>query len=232
VYINQYHFKQFTHQHIPVDEKHPDCLFVEDTVIIIDDIAVLANMGASSRQGEELMVKEALEKINFPKIVRLPSTAKFDGGDILFTGKEILVGISSRTNIETVKELAKLFPVYEVIGINVLEGLHLKSVLTAFDDKTIVIADTNFGKFAKKEISEKAKTKYNFVVVPDPAASNILRIGNTIVIQEGFPKSEAILTELAKQHNVNVEKLMLSEMIKGDGCLTCGSVLFRCKNKS
>lgn len=48
---------------LKADSYFPDCNFVEDTGLIIGDIAVLSRLGAPERQGEEAAVYEALNPI-------------------------------------------------------------------------------------------------------------------------------------------------------------------------
>ena len=41
-------------------ETHPDCCFVEDCAVMIDGVALISNLGAPSRRGEEVAVAEYL----------------------------------------------------------------------------------------------------------------------------------------------------------------------------
>lgn len=51
--------------------------------------------------------------------------ALMDGGDVLFTGREFFVGITTRTNRESCKSLAKAFPNYPVTAIEMdKEGIY------------------------------------------------------------------------------------------------------------
>jgi len=208
------------------DPNHPDCNFIEDTALIIGDQAVISRMGALERRGEERPVALALEKTG-RKIVPLQSPATMDGGDILYAGRHLFVGLSSRTNESALEQLQNIFQNQcEVISISVTEGLHLKSLITCFDSDTLIVADTAGGREIQKEIERLAPSAYRFVLVPDPVASNVLRIGSTLIIQDGFPESEKILKDLCHQKKVQLEKLNMSELIKADGALTCGSLLF------
>jgi N-dimethylarginine dimethylaminohydrolase len=48
--------------------------------------------------------------------------ALMDGGDVLFTGRELFVGLTSRTNKDGVESLAKAFPKYPVTAIDMDEA--------------------------------------------------------------------------------------------------------------
>ncbi len=43
--------------------------------------------------------------------------AKIDGGDVQYTGKEILVGVSCRTNLAGVAAVAEAFPGYKWVTV-------------------------------------------------------------------------------------------------------------------
>ncbi|KAJ3026401.1 hypothetical protein HK097_006464, partial [Rhizophlyctis rosea] len=64
----------------------------------------------------------------------------------------------------------------------------------------------------------------DFTWVPDEVFANVLSPGgNTLIVQKGFPESMKILVE--RFPGLRVVELDMSEIIKGDGALTCGSIL-------
>lgn len=212
---------------IEADPNHPDCNFIEDTAIVVCDTAVISILGAIERQGEEVPVAQALEKLGVKNIFHLQSPGTMDGGDIMYTGKHLFVGLSRRTNESALEQLKEIFKgKLEVIGIPVFEKLHLKSVVSHFDSETLVVAATTTGKEIQTLIELSTNNEYTFVQVPDTTASNVLRIGSTLVVQEGFPESEKILQDLCNRKQINMIKICMSELIKADGALTCGSLLF------
>ena len=211
---------------LEADSNHPDCNFIEDTAIIVDNVAVISRMGALERRGEEIAVAHTLKGLGIKNVIHLQSPGEMDGGDILYTGKHLFVGLSKRTNEFALNKLKEIFQdKIEVIGIPVIEGLHLKSVLSFFDSQTLIIADTPAGRKIQSNIEVSTNGDYMFVAVPDSIASNVLRIGSTLIIQEGYSASETILQDLCNQKFVTLVKINLSELIKADGALTCGSLL-------
>lgn len=145
---------------------------------------------------------------------------------IFCTGKHLFVGLSRRTNAAALKQLEEIFGRHtEVLAVPVIEGLHLKSVVSLFDRDTLIVADTPAGREVHNIIQTLTEEAYQFVFVPDSVASNVLRIGAVLVVQDGFPKSEKILQDLCEQKEVNLLKLNMSELVKADGALTCGSLL-------
>lgn len=210
---------------LEADTLHPDCNFIEDTAIFINDVAVISRMGALERMGEELPVAEKFKELGIETIA-LQFPATMDGGDILFTGNYLFVGISHRTNEYALEQLRQIFNNdIKVFGIPVHEGLHLKSLISLFDSETLIVSNAPGGKAIQNVIENLAPSVHSFVSLPDSIASNILRIGSSIVMQEGFPASELILENLCECKNVNFIKVNMSELIKADGALTCGSLL-------
>src|SRR5689334_152385 len=66
---------------LPADENHPDCCFVEDTAVVLDELAVIAAPGAASRRGETAAVALALSRYRPLARIELPAT--LEGGDVL-----------------------------------------------------------------------------------------------------------------------------------------------------
>lgn len=131
---------------LPSIEHHPDCVFVEDTVVAIDNTAVICRLGHTSRMGEVDSVKEVLEQLGMEVIdMRNESSnnsdsstnnneevACCDGGDVLYTGRHLFVGLSDRTNKRGFELLRRVFgnKVDVVVVPPIIQGkdvLHLKS---------------------------------------------------------------------------------------------------------
>lgn len=212
---------------VPVDERYPDCCFIEDTAIIVESVAVIARIGAESRRGESSAVYSVLHKLQqiepTLRLHRLAEPATLDGGDVLQMAGKIFVGLSKRTNGEAVRQLEELFP-GRVVSLPVAAGLHLKSVLSALDDATLLVADSAPAQAMARPILA-ALPGAEAITLPDAVAANVVRVGKTVLIQDGFPKSEPILLKAAAARQLHVEKLNMSELIKADGALTCCSLL-------
>src|SRR5262249_22801848 len=91
---------------LPGDAALPDCCFVEDTAVVLDEIAVLTHPGAPSRRGEVAAVAEALAPHR--SIARIPPSATLDGGDVLVLGRRIYTGRTARTTGEGARALQRL----------------------------------------------------------------------------------------------------------------------------
>lgn len=204
------------------DENCPDCVFVEDTAVCLDNTALLAAMGHQSRRPESSRMKETLEGLGF-NVIEMQDPARLDGGDVLFTGKEFFVGLSTRSNKESVEALAKAFPEYPVNSIKVVEHLHLKSMMTMAGPGVIVVGASKVATDAWNELESKAKFKYQKIVVPEDHAANCLYLNGTIVhlAPHEIPESISVYRELPGP-KIELEN---AELHKADGCLTCISIL-------
>src|SRR6185295_10794004 len=91
---------------LAADERFPDSTFIEDTAVIVQDLAanppsaiqvILTRPGAASRVGEVESIKEALS-VFCPQINSVHEPGTLDGGDVCEAGQHFFIGISERTN--------------------------------------------------------------------------------------------------------------------------------------
>ncbi|KAL6069361.1 N(G),N(G)-dimethylarginine dimethylaminohydrolase 1 [Balamuthia mandrillaris] len=212
------------------DHDHPDCIFVEDTAVVAGNRVLICRPGHPSRQGEIDPIKAAFESLSGSNLElhdmrSMSETATLDGGDVMFTGKEFFVGLSKRTNEEGVEILAKVFDNYPVHSVKVVEGLHLKSVVTPASEELLVVADNRAGREALQAIQSQATAKYDSVLVPEALAANVLRVNDHLLVSKGFPESLALIKEKIPS-DLHVHELWNREGAKADGALTCRSILF------
>ena len=202
---------------LPADAALPDCCFVEDTAIVLDEAALLAMPGAPSRRGEVAAVEAALAP--FRPLDRTPFPATLEGGDVLRVGRRLFVGRSARTNEAGIARLAAFAePLgYRVLPVPVSGCLHLKSAVTALDDER-VLANPSW-----VEMSAFAGLGVVPVAPEEPDAANVLRVGGLVVAHPGFPRTLDRLSGLGYA----VRPLDVSEFLKAEGALTCKSLLFR-----
>ncbi|HVX85589.1 MAG TPA: arginine deiminase family protein [Phycisphaerae bacterium] len=198
-------------------EDFPDGVFIEDTAVVVDEMAVITRPGAPARRGETECVAEMLGRSR--TLVRLAEPAMLDGGDVLCIGKRVWVGQSARSNVEGIRQLAAALGRcgYRVEGAGVRGCLHLKSAVTAVGEELLVMnpAWVNRRAFAGLEVVEV-----------DPAeamAANALRVGQAVLFPEHFPGT----AERLERRGVRVIRVACDELAKAEGALTCCSLLFR-----
>ena len=124
---------------LPAEADLPDSVFVEDAAFILPEVAVITRPGVDSRRREAESIARALEPYRELIFIREPATV--DGGDVLVLGKNIYVGLSTRSNQEAIDQLNALLAEfgYTAMGLVLRDCLHLKTAVTRVDDSTLLI---------------------------------------------------------------------------------------------
>ena len=198
----------------------PDSVFVEDTAVVLDELAVLTRPGAASRQAEPDRIAASIARYRRASRIMAPGT--LEGGDVLRIGRRLFVGLTTRTNREGVEQLAALARPhgYDVIAVPVTGSLHLKTACTALDAETMLINPS--------WLDAAAFDGFRLIATCDdePFAANVLPVGNTLIANEAFPRTlERVHTHasLARQRVIPVD---ISEFGKAEAGLTCMSLVF------
>jgi dimethylargininase len=200
---------------LPAEPDMPDSMFVEDPAVVVNEVAVMARMGAESRRRESDSLAAALVKFRPLRWMRQPAT--LEGGDVLRVESILYVGLSARTNREGVAQLAAELARfgYTVRPVDVRGCLHLKSACCYAGDRTI-LANGNW-------IDTAIFRGFRIVDVPrtEPRAANVLAIRDTVLVPAAFPATAELLQGLGRK----VRTLDISELMKADAGLTCSSIL-------
>jgi dimethylargininase len=203
-------------QTLPAEPGLPDSVFVEDTAIVLDDIAVMTRPGAASRQPETPTVAAALEPYRL--LLRLEPPATMDGGDVLRIGRALFVGRTQRTNQAGIEQLRAMLAPYDytVTAVAVKGCLHLKSGVTLVAPETLLLNSrwVDPRPFGARQLIEVAGT--------EPGAANGLLVGDMLVYPTNFPATRRRLEE----RNVRVRLVDVSEIQKAEGAVTCCSLVF------
>jgi len=200
-------------EQVPVAEDCPDSVFVEDTVVVCDDLAVLTRPGAPPRRPEVDGVARVMASLGL-RTARIEAPGTLDGGDVLQAGTTVYVGRGGRTNGEGIRQLrALLAPLGRTVtGVPLGEVLHLKSAVTALPDGTFLLLPdlVPAGLFpAVRPVTEESGCH----VVPLG--------GDRVLIAASAPRTAASLEDLGFTPVV----VDISEYEKLEGCVTCLSVL-------
>jgi dimethylargininase len=196
---------------------HPDSVFIEDTAVVVDDLAVITRPGAESRRGEVDAVERALAAHR--PLARIVAPGTLDGGDVIVVGRRVFVGRTDRTNDEGIAQLrAHLAPFgFRTDAVAVTGCLHLKSAATAIDDATLVVNP------AWVDVAAFAPLRTIVVDPSEPYGANIVRVGDALVYADAYPRTRARLVAAGYEpHLVDA-----SELAKAEGAVTCCSVLLR-----
>jgi dimethylargininase len=203
---------------LPVHDDHPDAVFVEDTAVVFDEIAVMTRPGAETRRGEVESVREALATHRTITTIEAPAT--LDGGDVLVLDRDVLVGLTPRSTILGVQRLrAILEPLgYTVRAVPVRGCLHLKSAVTRAGKKTLVVNPS--------WVDPAMMPGWDIVPVDprEPHAGNVLWLGGTTIVAGEFERTNLALARATDSQLVPVPA---SELAKAEGGVTCCSLVIR-----
>jgi dimethylargininase len=191
------------------DDAYPDCVFIEDTAIVLDDLAVITRPGAESRRGETRAVADALEP--YRPLVHIEAPATIDGGDVLVLDDKIYVGLSTRTNEAAIAQL-RVHTRREVIPVEVTGALHLKTAITRVSRDSLLVRGewldvTPFAGWTLLEAEEP----------------NALLVGDVVIYPSAYPETAAML----RARGIDVRTVDASELAKAEGGVTCSALLVK-----
>jgi dimethylargininase len=201
---------------VPPADDCPDAAFVEDTVVVYGDLAVISRPGADQRKPETPGTEETLAGLGY-RIARIEAPGTLDGGDVLKHDGMVWVGLGGRTNQAAVDQLTALLAPMgaRVVGVPLTKVLHLKSAVTALPDGTVV---------GFEPVVDDPSVWPGFLAVPEePGAHVVLLDGETVLMSSRAPRTR----ELFEARGLRVVPVDISEFEKLEGCVTCLSVRLR-----
>ncbi|HEY0519858.1 MAG TPA: arginine deiminase family protein [Ilumatobacteraceae bacterium] len=201
---------------VPAADDCADAVFIEDTIVMFADLAVITRPGAPSRQPETDAVRSAITRLGYnTATIEAPGT--LDGGDVLKVGDTVYVGRGGRTNSDGITQLAALLEPRgaTVVAVPTTKVLHLKSAVTALPDGTIVgwpdsVDDTTL--FPK------------FMATPEESGAHVVLLGDDKLLIAGDCPASAAMYRSMGYDPVEVD---IGEFQKLEGCVTCLSVRLR-----
>ena len=202
---------------LPENEDFPDSTFVEDTAVLVPELAVITRPGVDSREDEiyeiEPVIKEFYNDIYY---IKPPGT--LDGGDVLQIEKQFYIGLSERTNEEGAKQFIEIVSKAGYSGtiVTLEELFHLKTGISYLGNNTIVVTGelVNLPEFAQ----------YDKIIVSkeEEYAANCIRVNDFVIIPKDYPNMKKAVVEAG----YNVLEVNTSEFKKQDGGLSCLSLRF------
>jgi dimethylargininase len=200
---------------LPADDTMPDAVFIEDTAVVVPELAVMARPGAASRRAEPRAVAHFLAPHRPIATIEAPGT--LDGGDVLRIGRTLYVGVSARSNHDGIAQLARhLAPWdYRVVPVATHGCLHLKTAATEAAPGILVVNPA----WVDAEVFGEA------VAVPvdpgEPFAANVLRVGEATICAAAHPRTQRRLEDAG----IAMRPVEASEFAKAEGGVTCCSII-------
>jgi len=200
---------------LPPEPDLPDSVFVEDTAVVLDELAVIAHPGAPSRRPEVASVAGALERFRPLRHIEAPGT--LEGGDVLRIADRLFVGRSTRTNDAGIEQLRALVGPhgYTVTSVEIERCLHLKSAATLVAESILLVhrAWVDPRAFGDVDVIE--------VDPSEPSAANALWVGEVVVFPAAHPRTR----ERLERRGISTASLDVSEIAKAEGGVTCCSLI-------
>jgi dimethylargininase len=194
----------------------PDSAFIEDTLVVYGDMAVVTRPGAEQRRPEVAAAERAVRDAGY-RVVRIVEPGTLDGGDVLKFGGTVYVGQGGRTNAEGVRQLTEYLSVVgaTVVPVPLTKVLHLKSAVTALPDGTII---------GYEPLVDDKDVYDRFMAVPEEPGSHVVLLeDNKLLMSSRAPETAAMLRDLG----YDIVLVDIGEFEKLEGCVTCLSVRMR-----
>ena len=204
---------------LPPLDAYPDSVFVEDTALCLPQGAVIMRPGAPSRLGEAGEMAPHLAAL-YGDLRRIAGAGShIEGGDILVSETEVLVGRSARTNAAGIAELAGLLADWgwRLREVHTPPGvLHFKTDCSLMDGETVLSTRrlSASGCFAGYRVLDVAEG--------EEAAANAIRFNDLVIMPAGFPRTRAVV----ERAGYTVREVGNSECAKLDGGMSCLSLRF------
>jgi dimethylargininase len=201
---------------VPEAPDCPDAAFIEDTMVVYRDVAVIARPGADERKPEVSAAADTIASLGY-RLVRIEAPGTLDGGDVLKVGDTIYVGRGGRTNAEGIAQLAAAFEPLgaTVVTVPITKVLHLKSAVTALPDGTVI---------GWEPAVDDVAVFPRFLAMPEEGGAHVVLLDDRhLLMSADCPQSAALL----RARGFEPVEVDISEYVKLEGCVTCLSVRLR-----
>lgn len=214
------------------NEELCDCIFTHDPSLVLNEGAIILNMGKQLRKKEAFAHKNYYDSINIPIIGKIINEGTVEGGDCLWiNNKTLLVGETYRTNkagLEQLHEILKFLNI-KLIHIKLAKNtnkdscFHLMSAISMLDHDLAIgcerLLPSELKNILKKNGVELLCIPEDEYFASSTLAVNILALSprNLVTIQ-GYPKTlELLLKSKCKINLFSGNELC----IKAEGGPTC-----------
>jgi dimethylargininase len=215
-YVDAFRSRGWTATEVEPADAQPDGVFIEDALVVFDDLVVVCRAGAATRRGEAATAASAAAGLGLETaVITAPGT--LDGGDVLKVGRVVYVGASSRTNAGGIAQLRHLLQPrgWAVVEVAVTKVLHLKSAVTALPDGTVI---------GHQPLVDDTSPFPRFLPVPEAHGCAVVVLDpTTVLMSAAAPRTAALL----RARGLTVVTAPVTEFEKLEGCVTCLSVRIR-----
>ncbi len=201
---------------VPGADDCPDAVFVEDTMVVFRNVAVMSRPGADARKPEVIDAEKVVESLGL-SLNRIRPPGTLDGGDVLKVGDTVYVGRGGRTNAEGIRQLRTILEPLgaTVVAVTLTKVLHLKSAVMALPDGTVI---------GYPPVVDDPGVFDRFLPVPEESGAHVVLLGGRkLLMAASCPRTHELFADLGYEPVV----VDISEFQKLEGCVTCLSVRLR-----
>ncbi|BHF70808.1 N(G),N(G)-dimethylarginine dimethylaminohydrolase 1 [Sparganum proliferum] len=148
-----------------------------------DSLFILPSHLVLQPSDEVNLIRQTLKKEMGLTIAELNTEhAQLEGSDVLFTGQEIIVGISVYTNEAGAQSVARAFPEYPTTIVTVEPPLNsLRDAVNMAGVNVIAVGASEAAHKVFKAISEVASNSYKVLHLAEPNAANLLYVNGCLI---------------------------------------------------
>jgi dimethylargininase len=215
-YVEALRLRGWEIRQVPTLESAPDCVFIEDAVVMYRGVAVITNPGSDLRKPETAAVEEMVRAMGC-RTERITAPGTLDGGDVLKVGDTVYVGRGGRTNQAGIDQFTAIVEPLgaAVVAVDVRKVLHLKSAVTALPDGTVIGWDPAV---------DDPTVFPRYLSMPEESGAHVVVLDEDAVLMAADAPRSA---DLVRSLGYRVVTVDISEYEKLEGCVTCLSVRMR-----
>jgi dimethylargininase len=216
---------------LPEEPDLPDATFVSDSLVVLAPplpdrsaaVVVVARPALASRRLEvESVLRATLAHLPAGTgVVDVAAPGTLEGGDVIFFGDRIAIGLSGRTNLAGASMLADVARSlgYRPFLCPVTDRLHLATAVTAVARDTLIGTAAGFASLDAGGPDAAPPAEIRRLTLPDDEllGANVLALGGQAFLCAGNPTA----TGLLRAAGLEVHELELDEFALADGGPTC-----------
>ena len=217
-------------------------IYARDIAFVIDSKLCIPNI-IEDRSEELLALQSLIDRFDQDSVIKMPESARIEGGDVLLTDEYILIGYSededfekykvARTNKEGVAFIKAQFPDRTVVAFELNKSdaepigsaLHLDCCFQPIGRNGAIICEAGFKNIEDIEILEKIFFKENIISINADEMyhmnSNLFSISEDVIVSQ---PNFRVLNEKLRKKGLTVEEVPYSEVSKMGGLFRCSTM--------
>ncbi|VDD92954.1 unnamed protein product [Enterobius vermicularis] len=165
-------------------------LYAGDSAVVVSGTALVTrpkNVGSRDKEISRILGELAWEVVETPETFN-GKPVVLEGSDVLYTGREIFVGIRNRgTNIEGAFVVGRTFSDMNVVPITLPGDLPLKHYVSMITTDVIAVGSSKDAEDVLHRIERQATFRYKTLTMQHDAAINFLNVNDHVIYRQDAP---------------------------------------------